>query len=106
MLHIKKDEHDFSGHTRPDTLPEHHPHPLTNGALPAHPVDERNDDGSIFCTHLGLTKRELFAAMVMQGMAAGAFWGDSIDDDDSLQEAARVAVAEADALLAALGGSK
>lgn len=48
----------------------------------------------------GLTKRELFAAMAMQGLS-GASWTESVSADDI----ARYSVQQADALLAALAGA-
>ena len=35
---------------------------------PAHPWTERNGDGTIYRQFCGLTKRELLAAMAMQGL--------------------------------------
>ena len=48
----------------------------------------------------GLTKRELFAAMAMQGLASVPLQGES--PDSAARSDARRAVAYADALLAAL----
>lgn len=64
-----------------------------NGIDLAFPFNERNDDGTHFFAHDGLTKRELFAAMAMQGLLAS----DAPDDF-----VARWAVSAADALLTAL----
>jgi hypothetical protein len=59
---------------------------------PAYPHVEHNDDGTYWLTHQGLTKRELFAAMAMQGL---------LSDNSSLGylEVARDAVKHADALI-------
>jgi hypothetical protein len=51
--------------------------------------------------HSGLTKRELFAAMAMQG-----YCSQSVEHDWTLEEVATDAVAQADALLAALRESQ
>ena len=63
------------------------------GAFPSSP--------SVFPEEFGLTKREYFAAMAMQGLL-------SADDDGfvSFDECARVAVKQADALLKALEENK
>lgn len=66
---------------------------------PAYPHAEHNGDGTHYHDHHGLTKRELFAAMAMQGLSANpdpqvSSWGG--------QQTAQCAVAFADALLAAL----
>jgi hypothetical protein len=56
----------------------------------------------------GLTKREYFAAMVLQGMAAGNTWCDNFGTTkpEWLKAATEVAVAAADALIAELNRSK
>lgn len=78
---------------------------MINGGDSAFPVvvnlamDPRVEQG-------GLTKRELFAAMAMQGLRAGAARytpeGKAFTDWRPSQALARVAVADADALLAEL----
>lgn len=67
----------------------------TNGALPAHPCefDYINSNRSEAC---GLTKRELFAAIAMQGIVTN--W----QHDWFPENHAKFAVECADALLAAL----
>ena len=60
-----------------------------NGSLPAFLMDEMN--GSEYS---GLTKRELFAAMALNGVAS--------DHDTSIESAAVAAVRYADALLTEL----
>lgn len=61
---------------------------VQNGDTPASPWE----------TYCGLTKRELFAAMAMQGLlASNAAWG-----PDELPVHARIAAQLADALLAEL----
>lgn len=55
--------------------------------------------------NLGLTKRELFAAMAMQGFCAvGGAWGS--DTESAAAARARMAVENADALLAELAKPK
>jgi hypothetical protein len=62
----------------------------------AFPVAYRLFDETTLINH-GLTKRELFAAMAMQGLLAAR---DVMEDD--LEDCAEAAVIAADALLAAL----
>ncbi|MBW4475116.1 MAG: hypothetical protein KME45_32765 [Stenomitos rutilans HA7619-LM2] len=50
--------------------------------------------------HAGLTKRELFAAMAMQGLLASM--GLDCRGDDAENQIAHIAVKQADALIAAL----
>lgn len=65
------------------------------GNSPAFPIEESlNDCGSI---NFGLTKREYFAAMAMQGMIAS-----EIDEASSPEGIAKMAAEHADALLKAL----
>lgn len=45
----------------------------TEGSELAYPYTEVNSDGSIYHENKGLTKREYFAAMAMQGMVSGVF---------------------------------
>ncbi|WDW06000.1 hypothetical protein PWE35_09205 [Stenotrophomonas maltophilia] len=66
---------------------------MKSGDDSAHPCDHPTRGG------IGLTKRELFAAMVMQGFA-------SDPDATGLKMLAESAVVWADALLAALEKSK
>jgi len=65
----------------------------TNGAMPATAFNENDHDG-YYTTHYGLTKRELFAAMAMQGLLAR--YG---DDDYQAAAIAKWSVEKADALL-------
>ena len=68
---------------------------------PAYPHAEYNGDGTHYHDHHGLTKRELFAAMAMQGLASVPVVGG--DDPSVLADwDAKRAVLYADALLAAL----
>ena len=70
---------------------------VSAGNEPAWPVHELNGHGQQELTCVGLTKRELFAAMAMQGYCAvHEGW------DEPASEVARCAVDMADALLAAL----
>ena len=76
--------------------------------------EERNGDYAAYpstgdCTK-GLTKRELFAAMAMQGLLSGAYGSISglsqQNGMSAVRVAAQCAVEHADALLAALDVSK
>lgn len=66
------------------------------GNQPAHPFAEHNDDGSHYYDHAGLTKRELIAAMAMQGFASDP------NCTGNVQSVAECAVKWADCLLAEL----
>ena len=68
----------------------------SNGAMPAHSVV--GNDSSPLYSHYGLSKRELFAAMAMQGLTANSVPGDHHVSNICAAEA----VAMADALLEAL----
>lgn len=73
-----------------------------NGNMPAQPtpyMDQQNSTGELYCTNEGLTKREHFAAMAMQGLLSSTAI-------DSPKEFARGAVKAADALLAALSNKE
>lgn len=77
---------------------------MSNGNEPACPLPFE-DEGR--ARYIGLTKRELFAAMAMQGMAASEFWeenmqADRAGGDSMVREVAHIAVLAADALLAEL----
>jgi len=53
--------------------------------------------------HLGLTKREYFAGLALQGLLASGYWmSTGYDDGHTRQERAEVAVGQADALTEAL----
>ena len=69
-------------------------------ALPAFPALRQELHGStwIDVRYPGMTKRELFAAMAMQGLLA--------NDDVPLSYIGAAAVKQADALLAALEGGR
>lgn len=75
----------------------------TNANSAAFPCEQSTDpNGSWNQTfEPGLTKREYFAAMALQGMLAS-----DLKDEFSLEIHARCAVRAADALLAELGGRK
>jgi len=64
---------------------------------PAFPINECSDDGAHFMTRFGLTKRELFAALALQGMLQSM--ADSMAQPWALADEA---VQCADALIAAL----
>ena len=63
------------------------------------PQNVEHPDGSVTC--LGLTKREYFAAMAMQGMVANGSSID-IDKDYPYQTRAKTCILIADALIKAL----
>jgi hypothetical protein len=68
---------------------------MKNGNTPINPVHFKTDDsGFEFMSH-GLTKREYFAAMAMQGII-------TVGHGTSCQDVAQMAVEQADALLKAL----
>ena len=71
---------------------------IKNGDLPAMPVWCANSDQQLY----GLTKREQFAAMAMQGILASL----TADDNFSPAQIARSAVLNADALLVELERTK
>lgn len=66
---------------------------MKNADQPAYPklTSSENSGGHIHRTVGGLTKREMFAAMAMQGMLANSFWGE--------QDVAEQAIRYADKLL-------
>lgn len=69
----------------------------------AYPHVERNDDGTYWLTHQGLTKRELFAAMAMQGfVSADDYQHVMLGHGHQLADYAATSVRIADALLAEL----
>ncbi len=75
---------------------------MKNGDMPAMPGKFSEDvGGNVPVWHVasGLTKRELFAAMAMQGLLASPVYG---PDPISFPETAPLAVAYADALIAEL----
>lgn len=66
---------------------------------PAFPVDEKNDDGTHFYTNMGMTLRQWYAGMAMQGFAArGYFQPQNRSDIDCFT---RQAFDIADAMIAA-----
>jgi hypothetical protein len=67
---------------------------MTNGNDPANPHEDQDSCGNPIRRNAGLTKREVFAAMALNGVAS--------DRDTSIESAARAAVEYADALIAAL----
>lgn len=83
---------------------------IKNGDMPAKPtpyMDMVNMSGELHCDNAGLTKREQFAAMAMQGMLSNKYVSDfsaEINDDsyDRPNGLANNAVRYADALLAQL----
>jgi hypothetical protein len=75
---------------------------MTNGNDSAFPVTDTDYDMGIRRTEIigGLTKREYFAGLAMQGIMANS---DGIPFEDK-KVIAKIAVAQADALLSALSG--
>lgn len=71
---------------------------MKNSDTPITAHMEYNPDNNPVDYHLGLTKREHFAALAMQGMGGNCFSGGTSE----LIRAAFVSVAMADALLKAL----
>lgn len=70
---------------------------MKNADMPAMPTYELNGQNFLEDTSYGLTKREHFAAMAMQGLlSANAIYGGKTNDRASL---AKDAIAFADALL-------
>jgi hypothetical protein len=68
-----------------------------NAQKSAFPIAENMDTQSM---ELGLTKREYFAAIILQGMAASAFWAENFTDkEEHLSKAMAVAVKASDELL-------
>ncbi len=83
-----------------------------NGNLPAAPTIyadmAANCQREIYCTEVGLTKREMFAMAAMQGLI-GACWKDVElyeSASDLLKNIAESSVEHADALLAELERTK
>lgn len=60
---------------------------MKNADQPAYPIEA----DKVSTNSKGLTKREMFAAMAMQGMLANSFWGE--------QDVAEQAIRYADKLL-------
>lgn len=69
---------------------------MTNGNDPAYPRDNLNQITT------GLTKRELFAAMAMQGLCSIPFSGMIYQAKEQFKDRADASVKYADALIAAL----
>ena len=74
---------------------------IKNGDLPAMPIEFNGFGLYAPETHSGLTKREYFAAMAMQGLLAKHG-----DDDYQCEQIASYAVAHADELLKRLERTK
>jgi hypothetical protein len=73
----------------------------TEGSLPAFPIDSKiNRWGDEMSGCVGLTKREYFAALAMQGFCADKLM------DEMPEEVARAAVGYADALIEALNNKE
>lgn len=68
---------------------------------PAFPFDERNDDGTHFHSHAGLTVRDYFAAKAMQAMIATAASPCLLGIDGAEGPCAAAAYRIADAMLRA-----
>ena len=80
---------------------------MKNSEQPAHPTPDCEITGTAL-QYLGLTKREYFAAMAMQGRLAASTSvnGFYLDSDSDSRIIAKDAVAFADALLTELEKSK
>lgn len=86
--------------------------PLSNDlgseqAFPRHDVTGSMRDGDGFvqtAVYGGTTKRELFAAMFLQGLLSNAYIAEAANGGDIGPGCIKAAVASADALLAALDG--
>lgn len=73
---------------------------MNNAIEPAYPIqDTYHPNGQVEYGRPGLTKRELLAAMALQGMLANT------DNSGRAEAYAKDAVAQADALLAALASA-
>jgi hypothetical protein len=74
---------------------------MNNGDMPADPTIDSNDESNGTC---GLTKREHFAAMAMQGILSAHREGNAWLDGNSrpVHQIAESAIRHADALLSAL----
>ena len=77
---------------------------MTNGNDLAYPSDRLMEKSFSEEKYYGLTKREYFAAMAMQGMAASNYWAENFNDqiESYMPAAMKVAVKAADALITAL----
>lgn len=76
---------------------------VAHSMMPVHPITFKANDGDVAVAH-GINKRELFAAMVMQGWISREMDNDDeIFDDERRRLIARCAVKMADALLEELG---
>lgn len=79
---------------------------IINGENPAMPLDKGCNDAieeGYGCSYTGLTKREHFAAMAMQGMCAAYDLQETeLSEGGDARINAKLAVEHADALLAAL----
>ena len=73
---------------------------MNNGNEPITAHMETDPIGNPIIHHKGLTKREHFAAMAMQGLMSSI----GVDEEWNLKEYSNTAVEAADALLAALEG--
>ena len=71
---------------------------MNNADMPAMPVDTFSEEG--LRNYMGLTKREHFAGLAMQGLLAGGYCID--DSQNRLNDVPSEAINLADALLEAL----
>lgn len=84
---------------------------MTNGNDVIYPVVQTTDSstGRMECTDAGLSKREYFSAMAMQGLLSNPMWMTVYKDERYLMEdkiAAEVSTSYADALIKALNENK
>lgn len=79
---------------------------IENGNLPIHPMEMQFKDGSVkkTFTNFGLTKREYFAAMAMQGLLANNIYHNPLEKQQmiSVPALAKAATSYADAILSEL----
>ena len=75
---------------------------MKNSEQPINPIQqteewyEKNNPKEL----IGLTKREYFAGLAMQGMASSAFWAENFTDKgDYLQKAIEISIKASDELL-------
>ena len=74
---------------------------MKNANMPASPavyMDNTQGNGEMYCDQQGLTKREYFAAMAMQGILSNSTVVD-IGSDHQMEWASKAAVFSADTLL-------
>lgn len=73
---------------------------------PMSPIVQTNQDGGSYIVYQGLTKREYFIAMAMQGLAGQAFAHTSTDEEfaEHMKIVAETAVRYADVVIGVIHG--